>query len=277
MLTPAGIQGPTGSGTRLDDLRRLHQQGARPYRGYGQHASAYLIERVMDRIASALSMDPVEVRRRNLIPTHAFPYQTPLGTRYDSGDYEAALDRALALADYGRLREEQRRLRERGGPMGIGSPPPWTPPVWPLQRPERPGYETATVRVDASGKVTVLTGSSPHGQGWRRPSPRLWPTSWACPLTTWRWSTATPLVPQGPAPVPAAPWWWAAPPSSRPVNRCGRRRGWWPGHCSRATRSMSPEGGRFVVADVPDRSVTWPDVGRAVYGPTPCPAAWSAG
>ena len=75
-----------------------------PYRGYGQHATAYLIERVMDLIAQKLTMDPAEVRRRNFIPADAFPYMNPMGREFDNGNYEAALDRALELVESGDVR-----------------------------------------------------------------------------------------------------------------------------------------------------------------------------
>jgi carbon-monoxide dehydrogenase large subunit len=91
-----------------------------PYRGYGQHATAYVIERVMDLIAQALHVDPVAVRRKNFIAAEALPYQTPTGREYDSGDYEAVLAKALQLAEYEGLRAEQRRLRQQGRFMGIG-------------------------------------------------------------------------------------------------------------------------------------------------------------
>ena len=91
-----------------------------PYRGYGQHATAYAAEVVMDGIARALGLDPAEVRRRNLIPTDAFPYRTPTGRLHDSGDYHRGLEMALDLANYAGLREEQARLRERGELLGIG-------------------------------------------------------------------------------------------------------------------------------------------------------------
>ncbi len=137
-----------------------------PYRGYGQHATAYAAEVVMDGIAQALGLDPAEVRRRNLIPATAFPYRTPTGRLHDSGDYHRGLEMALDLANYAGLREEQARLRERGELLGIsiattvdapGFGPPGSLSV-------RPGYETSTVQVDTSGRVTVYTGSSPHGQ-----------------------------------------------------------------------------------------------------------------
>ena len=138
-----------------------------PYRGYGQHATAYFVERVMDLIARELSMDPADVRRKNFIPKEAFPYRSPTGQEYDSGDYEAALDRALEIADYDNLREEQVRLR--GGPilMGIGIATCVDASGFGPTRgiSARPGYESAIVRMDPAGKATVLTGSSPHGEG----------------------------------------------------------------------------------------------------------------
>src|SRR5215831_4882868 len=138
-----------------------------PYRGYGQHATAYVIERVMDLIAQALHMDPVAVRRQNFIAAEALRYQTPTGREYDSGDYAAVLAKALHLAEYEGLRAEQQRLRQQGRCMGMGIATPVDAsgfgPASALSA--RPGYEGATVRVDPTSKVTVLTGSSPHGQG----------------------------------------------------------------------------------------------------------------
>jgi carbon-monoxide dehydrogenase large subunit len=122
MLTPSGATGVY----RVRDVAwttygvYTHKVPVGPYRGYGQHATAYVIERVMDLIAHALHMDPVEVRRQNFIAADAFPYQTPTGREYDSGDYEAVLDKALQLAAYEGLREEQRRLQQQGRFMGIG-------------------------------------------------------------------------------------------------------------------------------------------------------------
>ena len=91
-----------------------------PYRGYGQHASPYVVERVMDLVALELNMDPVEVRRKNFISAHEFPYRTPNGRTYDSGDYEATFSKVLQLAEYEALRRKQQRLRAEGILMGIG-------------------------------------------------------------------------------------------------------------------------------------------------------------
>ncbi len=128
------------------------------YRGAGRPEAAYYIERMMDVLATELGMDPVEVRRKNFIPPDAFPYKTAAGPVYDSGDYEKPLARALEAADYGGLRAEQERLRAQGRYMGIGL----------VTFTEICGFgpfDSATVRVEPGGKVTVATGISPHGQG----------------------------------------------------------------------------------------------------------------
>ncbi len=129
-----------------------------PYRGAGRPEAAYYIERVMDSLAARLGMDPAEIRRRNLIAT--FPYTSPTGFVHDSGNYPAMLDRALELADYGRWRAEQTRRRSTDGPpIGIGLS------TWIEAAGGGELWESGTVRLDSSGQVTVLTGSSPHGQG----------------------------------------------------------------------------------------------------------------
>src|SRR5439155_20019784 len=84
------------------------------YRGAGRPEATALIERALDLLAAQLSLDPVEVRRRNLIPKDAFPYETPTGATYDSGDYERALDAALSRAGYAQLRLEQEKRRHAG-------------------------------------------------------------------------------------------------------------------------------------------------------------------
>jgi carbon-monoxide dehydrogenase large subunit len=130
-----------------------------PYRGAGRPEAAYMIERAMDYLADELGLDPTEVRRRNFIPPDKFPYSAPINAVYDSGEYARNLDRALELADYQSLRAEQTRRRQSGGKLlGIGLAcyvevcgfGPW---------------EAGTVTVDQAGQVTILTGTSPHGQG----------------------------------------------------------------------------------------------------------------
>jgi carbon-monoxide dehydrogenase large subunit len=143
------------------------------YRGAGRSEAAYAHERIMDDLARELGMDPAELRIKNLIPPFDEPTTTPSGVMYDSGDYETCMRRALELADYDNLRAEQRRRRESGDvkQLGIGignftesgglSPSKVAAGV----RLQSGGWEAASVRMFASGKVEVVTGTSPHGQG----------------------------------------------------------------------------------------------------------------
>jgi len=147
------------------------------YRGAGRPEAAYYIERMIDIVADELGMDPIELRRKNFIAPDQFPYKTPCGPTYDSGEYDKALTRALEISNYAELREEQRRRGQGTGDRGQG--------VAPLPNPQPPTpntllgigvacyvemcgfgpYESAVVRVDPTGTVTVFTGISPHGQG----------------------------------------------------------------------------------------------------------------
>jgi len=124
-----------------------------PYRGAGRPEAAYLVERMVDEAARELGLDPVEVRRRNFVPKDAFPFETPMGWTYDSGDYERCLNRALELAEVDRWAAE----RDRGRRIGIG--------VGMLVERSGGQWESAAVRVEDDGRVVVHTGSSSHGQG----------------------------------------------------------------------------------------------------------------
>jgi carbon-monoxide dehydrogenase large subunit len=136
------------------------------YRGAGRPEATYVVERVMDVIARELNLDPVEVRRKNFPKADEFPFHTATGLEYDSGDYEAALDKALDLSTYQTLREEQAKARSAGRIMGIGlSSYVEICALGPSQAMPAGGWESATVRIEPTGKVTVLTGASPHGQG----------------------------------------------------------------------------------------------------------------
>ena len=130
------------------------------YRGAGRPEAIYYIERAIDMIAAELHIDPAEVRRRNYIQPQKFPYKTPTGSTYDTGEYEKNLDTALQTAKYSALRAEQAQRRAAGGGdlLGIGM----------ATYVEMCGfgpYESGQVRVDPSGSVAVYTGASPHGQG----------------------------------------------------------------------------------------------------------------
>ena len=140
------------------------------YRGAGRPEAAYTVERVMDEIAVATGLDPVEVRRRNFIPKDAFPFTTATGAIYDSGDYELALAKALERFDYAGARARQAKARAEGRLVGIGvatfteicglGPSTGASPI------QRTGsWESGMVRVEPTGNVVITTGVSPHGQG----------------------------------------------------------------------------------------------------------------
>src|SRR5919205_2116315 len=136
------------------------------YRGAGRPEATYVVERVMDVIARELNLDPVEVRRKNFPKQNEFPFATATGLMYDSGNYDAALDKALDAVNYKKLREEQKAARAQGRLLGIGlSSYVEICALGPSAAMPAGGWESATVRVEPTGKVTVLTGASPHGQG----------------------------------------------------------------------------------------------------------------
>ena len=128
-----------------------------PYRGAGRPEGIFVIERLLDEAAHALGLDPAEIRRRNFVPAGAFPYRTATGQVYDSGDYGAAFERALTLFEYDRCRAEQQQARQRGEIVGVG--------IASYVEPSAAGWESGSVRIERTGVVTIVTGSSAHGQG----------------------------------------------------------------------------------------------------------------
>jgi len=136
------------------------------YRGAGRPEATYVVERAMDLVAHELGVDAAEVRRRNFPAANEFPFHTATGLDYDSGDYEAALDKAQQIIDYAKLREEQKKARDEGRLIGIGvSTYVEICALGPSAAMPAGGWESATVRIEPTGKVTILTGASPHGQG----------------------------------------------------------------------------------------------------------------
>ena len=141
------------------------------YRGAGRPEATFLIERLIDLLAAELGTDPVELRRKNLIPKFENGHDVVPGLTYDSGDYEAALDMALNHVNYQQLREEQVHQREHGHLMGIGvSCYCEICGLGPSQVAGAVGFggglwESAVVRFHPSGKVNAYVGVSPHGQG----------------------------------------------------------------------------------------------------------------
>ncbi len=232
-----------------------------PYRGAGRPEAAFLIERVMDVLADRLGLDPAEIRQCNFIPPDRFPYRAPIASVYDSGEYARALNKALELVNYQGLRAEQARRRQAGGKlMGIGLAcyveicgfGPW---------------EAGIVTLDPEGKVTVLSGTSPHGQGHQ--------TSWAqivahilqVPLediTVKHGDTA--VVPRGigtfgsrSTPVGGNAVFINAQTVREQALEIAAHL------LEAAPADMTLSNGRFHVRGVPERSLTWRDVAQAAY------------
>jgi len=133
-------------------------------RGYGKEAAALALERMVDRVAEELGMDPAEVRRRNFIPSDEFPYWTA-GKRLDSGNYDGALTLALELSEYEEIKRRRGRAREEGRLFGVGVGFEITPEGADFSGSFFRGFDTSTVRVDPSGSATVLTGVTTPGSG----------------------------------------------------------------------------------------------------------------
>jgi carbon-monoxide dehydrogenase large subunit len=137
------------------------------YRGAGRPEATYYIERMMDILADELGMDPVEVRRRNFIKPEQFPYTTSTGLVYDSGDYEKTTEKCLEMLNYEQLKRDIEQQRAAGKVMGVGVST-WSEICGFAPSAAMPGvggWEYALVKVERTGKVTVHTGASPHGQG----------------------------------------------------------------------------------------------------------------
>ena len=141
------------------------------YRGAGRPEATYVVERLVETAARELGMDPAELRRRNFIQPDQFPYETPVALTYDTGDYEASLDRALEHIDYARFAARRAESEARGRKRGIGFSSyieacGLAPSQVALSLGAGVGlFESAEVRVNVTGSVTVITGSHSHGQG----------------------------------------------------------------------------------------------------------------
>nr|WP_218861145.1 xanthine dehydrogenase family protein molybdopterin-binding subunit [Petropleomorpha daqingensis] len=168
------------------------------YRGAGRPEATAAIERAVDLFAAELGADPAEVRRRNLLPPFDEPHTTPTGAVYDCGDYAAALDRVLETADYAGLRAEQARRRERGEVRQLGIGLSVYVEITGGGAEAGGPKEDATVEIHPDGSATILTGTSPHGQGHSTVWAMLASEELGIPVEriTVRWGD-TDLVPRG--------------------------------------------------------------------------------
>jgi aerobic carbon-monoxide dehydrogenase large subunit len=135
-----------------------HTNPMRAYRGNGRPEAGYVIERIVDEAAVELGIDPIELRRRNLIPPEAMPFKSGLTFTYDCGEFEKCLDRALRLADAAGFERRRTASRQRGKLRGFGLSNT-------IERAAAGGFEAAEIRFDRGGTVTLLSGSITQGQG----------------------------------------------------------------------------------------------------------------
>ncbi|MEQ8690719.1 MAG: molybdopterin-dependent oxidoreductase, partial [Pseudomonadales bacterium] len=141
------------------------------YRGAGRPEATYVVERIVEQAARELGKDPADLRRMNMIQPDEFPYETPVALVYDTGNYEASLDKALALINYNEFESRQAQAAERGKRRGIGfacyiEACGLAPSKLAIELGAGVGlYESGEIRVNATGSVSVFTGSHSHGQG----------------------------------------------------------------------------------------------------------------
>ncbi len=232
------------------------------YRGAGRPEATYIWERAMDRLATEMGIDPVELRRRNFIPPEKFPHETITSFKYDSGEYERALDKALEFIDYKNLRQEQAQRRGQNGcVLGIGVSSyveicgfgPW---------------EAGGVEMEDDGTVVVTTGTSPHGQGHVTCWSQIVADALQVPLDTIVVKHGdTAVCPKGmdtygsrSAPVGGT----AVLLNAEAVREQGKTVA---AHLLEAAAGdMELSAGKFHVRGVPDRSVSWQDVVAATKG-----------
>jgi len=136
------------------------------YRGAGRPEATYTIERLMDLVADELKLDRVKIRLKNFPKPTEFPFNTVTGLTYDSGNYQGALKKAQELADWDRLIKQRDTARKQGRLFGVGlSTYVEICALGPSKMMAAGGWEWGCVRIEMSGKVTVITGATPHGQG----------------------------------------------------------------------------------------------------------------
>ena len=244
------------------------------YRGAGRPEAAAMIERAMDMVADELGLDRVEVRRKNLIPKFDGGHKTVSGARYDVGDYERALDAAVAASGLEALRAEQEERRERGDrvQMGIG--------VSIYVEVTGFGSEFGAVEVHPDGTATARTGTSPHGQGHETAFAQV--VSGVLGIEMDKITLVhsdTKLVPRGEGTMGSRSLQVggsAVHQASREVLEKARRVAAHLLEASPDDVSLS-EDGRFAIAGAPEKSVGWPEVAMAAADPSALPDGMEPG
>ena len=196
LMTPGPYKIPRAESWANSVITNTTPVGA--YRGAGRPEAAAAIDRAIDLFASAAGVDPAEVRRKNLLPKFTEPHKTAFGAVYDSGDYVTALEKALDAADYPALRAEQARRRANGDTLQLGIGLSSYVEITGAGGEAGGPNENGTVEVHPDGTATVLTGTSPHGQGHQTVWAMLVSDELGIPVDkiTVKWGD-TDLVPEG--------------------------------------------------------------------------------
>jgi carbon-monoxide dehydrogenase large subunit len=232
-----------------------------PYRGAGRPESVLNIERLVDKAAKDLGIDRLEIRRKNFIRPEQFPYKTAVGVEYDSGDYFKSLDEAIKIANYQDLLRQRDERRARGEIVGVG--------VSTFVEPSGgAGFESGTVRIERTGEITVLTGSSSHGQGhetvWAQIAAEMLKTdmehvtvlhgdTYVSQQGTGTFGSRSAVVGGGALATAA----------QRVIDKAKRIAA----HLVEASaEDMVQTDGGFSVAGVPEKKVTWRQIAAAAYG-----------
>lgn len=232
-----------------------------PYRGAGRPESVLNIERLADKAAKELGIDRLEIRRKNFIRPEQFPYRTGVGLEYDSGDYEKSLSEALKLSDYQQLQSQRDERRARGELVGLG--------VSTFVEPSGgAGFESGTVRVERTGAITVLTGSSSHGQGHETSFAQVIAEKMRVPMDHVAIRHGdTIAVQQGVGTFGSRSMVMGGGAMSIAMERVTQKARRIAAHLVEAApEDVVQADGGFAVAGVPDKRVTWRQVAAAAYG-----------
>jgi carbon-monoxide dehydrogenase large subunit len=271
---PYGIRGVDGRAVAA--ATNTTPMGA--YRGAGRPEACALLERIIDLAAVELGIDPVELRRRNLLPPDAFPFTTATGMAYDVGRYHQTLDAALARIEYPRLRREQaERRRGAGRQLGIGVA------MWldatPLNRPGEYAAVDVTALSDGRVDVAVRAGTMDQGQGHATTWGLILSEILGVPVESVRLAPSdTAVVPKGEGTGSAR----SLQVTGSAVHRAGHRLLDQARAVAAHLLEAAPQDivvtddGRFAVAGTPTRSVTWAQVAAAAAEPAALPAEVAA-
>jgi len=196
LMAPGPYAFPQAEAMAISVVTNTTPVGA--YRGAGRPEATAAVERAIDMFAAEIGMDPAEVRRRNLLPAFTEPHTTGFGAVYDSGDYTAALEKALIAAGYGELRKEQAARRAAGDVRQLGIGLSCYVEITGAGAEAGGPSENGTVEVHPDGSATILTGTSPHGQGHETVWATLASSELGIPIDkiTVKWGD-TDLIPEG--------------------------------------------------------------------------------